>query len=291
MRLQRTITALSLLTAGSIVGVAGQHVASADVSAGDRPVLVPIEPCRLADTRAAATVGPKASPLGPGETHTIDVQGPGTGCTGDVPAAASSLALNVTSVGATQQTFLTIWSGGPRPLASSLNPSPGAPPTPNAVTVELSPAGTFDVYNEAGSVDVLVDVVGYYEHHDHDDRYYTEPEVDAALATKADAGLAPLVFGRIDPDGSPSFHSGLLASSTWNAGAQRYELSIQGEDFTTSRYVTTASPHCGSNVEPMVNVSSVGGQLLVTIFDDDPVADDVPTQCAFSFVVYADPTG
>jgi len=68
----------------------------------------------------------------------------------------------VTAVDASAPTFLTIWPDGNRPLASNLNPFPGEPPTPNAVSTSLSPSGTFNIYNLAGSVDVIVDVSGYY---------------------------------------------------------------------------------------------------------------------------------
>lgn len=70
--------------------------------------------------------------------------------------------LNVTAVGATQPTFLTVWPDGPLPLASSLNPVPGQPPTPNAVTTDLDAAGEFKVYNLQGNVDVIIDINGYY---------------------------------------------------------------------------------------------------------------------------------
>jgi hypothetical protein len=71
------------------------------------------------------------------------------------------ISLNVTAVGATAATFLTIWPDGTRPLASSLNPAPGQPPTPNAVATQLSGAGAFNVFNRFGTVDVIVDVNGY----------------------------------------------------------------------------------------------------------------------------------
>jgi hypothetical protein len=69
-----------------------------------------------------------------------------------------------------------------RPNASNLNPSPGQPPTPNAVNIDIDAAGQFSVYNLQGNVNVIIDVVGVYDDHNHDDRYYTEAEVDAAIA-------------------------------------------------------------------------------------------------------------
>ena len=76
-------------------------------------------------------------------------------------------------------TFLTVWaSGAPQPEASSLNPVPGAPPTPNAVTTAINTDGQFDIYNLQGNVQVNADINGYYTDHHHDDRYYTQNQID-----------------------------------------------------------------------------------------------------------------
>lgn len=187
MKLRTLTIGLTLLTAGTVIGVSTQQFASAEISAGDRPVLVPIAPCRLVDTRPApATVGPRASKLGAADTLAVTVQQPATPCTGLIPTDALSLALNVTAIGASELSFLTIWSGGDRPNSSSLNPAPGEPPTPNAVTVDLAADQTFQIYNNVGSLNLLVDVIGYYENHNHDDLYYTETEVDTNFVNKND---------------------------------------------------------------------------------------------------------
>lgn len=123
--------------------------------------LVPIEPCRLADTRPAFTVGNKNTPLGENETLTLATHGDNGQCTG-IPTTATGLALNVTGIDATRPTFLTIWGAGNLPNASHLNPVPGQPPTPNAVTTGLTSAGAVNVFNRFGNVHIIVDVVGYY---------------------------------------------------------------------------------------------------------------------------------
>ena len=183
MKLRNVLLAAAMLVTGTAIGATTQHLASAGVSSGERPVLVPIVPCRLTDTRPAPnTVGPRSAPLAGADTATIEVQDPSTECVGEIPGDATALSLNVTALGATAQSFLTIWSEGDRPLAASLNPAPGEPPVPNAVTTALSSAQSFKVYNNAGSVNVVIDVNGYYVDHDHDDRYYTKNEVDTAIS-------------------------------------------------------------------------------------------------------------
>ncbi|NNE12435.1 MAG: hypothetical protein HKN41_09355, partial [Ilumatobacter sp.] len=124
---------------------------------------VPITACRVMDTRPAPdTVGPRSAPLGAGDTHTVTVHGDNGNCTG-IPASATAVQLNVTAVDASTLTFLTLWAAGDdQPDASSLNPSPGQPPTPNAVTTALNSSGQFNIFNKFGSVNVLADINGYY---------------------------------------------------------------------------------------------------------------------------------
>ncbi|MEM1332848.1 MAG: hypothetical protein AAGG08_05260, partial [Actinomycetota bacterium] len=172
-----TAMALAAVTLSGVSPGAG-----ATTSSGERAVLTATVPCRLADTRPGSQVGARGTPLGSQETETFAARGAIGQCTAEqLPADAIALALNITTVGASQRTFITIWPEGTRPNSSSLNPAPGQPPTPNAVTVRLGSSGSFEVYNDAGQVDVIVDVVGFYTDHDHDDRYDTSAEVDAKI--------------------------------------------------------------------------------------------------------------
>lgn len=178
---------------GAAVAVAlgaggGFGLARATISSGERTVLVPIESCRLTDTRTTI-VDPRAGPLQPGETYVLNAHGSNGECTG-IPTDAVALLLNVTALDATAPTFFTIWGDGDRPNASSLNPVPGQPATPNAVTTDLTASGEFRIFNAFGAVGVIVDVLGYYVDHNHDDRYYTQDEVDAQIAGIPGAGTS-----------------------------------------------------------------------------------------------------
>lgn len=124
---------------------------------------VPVAPCRLFDYRPAPdTVGPRPAPLGANETATQQVTGAVGNC--NVPADATGVAMNVTIVGPTAASFLTIYPSdlATRPTASNLNWAAGQTATPNKVDVKLSPTGAVKIYNRFGSVSVLADVVGYY---------------------------------------------------------------------------------------------------------------------------------
>jgi hypothetical protein len=129
-------------------------------------VFVPIAPCRLFDYRPPPdTVGPRTTPLQPQEVYAQQVTGPVGNCT--IPTTATAVAMNMTIVGPTANSFLTVWpADAARPLASSLNWTPASPPTPNKVDVKLSTGGAIDLYNAAGTVNVLSDAVGYYEPED-----------------------------------------------------------------------------------------------------------------------------
>ncbi len=156
------------------LGAGGLQIANATVSTGAKPVLIPITPCRLLDTRPAPdTVGTRSTPIGAAETATFAVRGANGQC--NIPAGAVAIATNFTVTNPTSGSFLTVFPADqPRPLASNLNWIGGQPPTPNQVTVKLSATGTIGIYNHAGTVNVLVDIVGYYEDHNHDDRYREE---------------------------------------------------------------------------------------------------------------------
>jgi hypothetical protein len=156
----------------------GFGLASATLGSGERAVFVAIEPCRLVDTRPAPdTIGPRSTPLGAGDTYNVQARGAQGNC--NLPATATGVVLNVTAVGATAQTNLRFFpTGGTAPTVSNLNPAPGAPPAPNSVTTRLATDGRFSIFNFRGTVNLIVDVAGYYTDHHHDDRYYTKAQSD-----------------------------------------------------------------------------------------------------------------
>jgi hypothetical protein len=226
------------------VGLGSYNLASADIEEGARPVFVPINPCRLLDTRPS-------TPIGSASTVTIAARGSNGECTGAsaIPEDAVALALNVTATGASASTFLTFWGDGANPGTSNLNPRPGAAPTPNSVNTPLSTAGNFNIYNDAGTVNVIVDVNGYYASHNHDDRYLTETRTNAeldAIKTRLndlEVGAPALAGGVVadTDDTAPSITffngpKGATASVT-TPGTGAYTVTIVGLDEAADRTV------------------------------------------------------
>ncbi len=189
MSKSRTLVAsLAVVATGTIAAVTIQQSVSATVSSGDRPILIQITPCRLVDTRPSAAIGPQVGKVGPQETVTFDAGDATTECAGQIPSDAVGLSTNVTALGATELSFLTFWPSGAQPDASSLNPAPGEPPTPNGVATGVD-NGSFNVFNNAGETHLLIDINGYYVNHDHNDLYSAPTPVTAGTFSVGAAGF------------------------------------------------------------------------------------------------------
>ncbi|HWC38723.1 MAG TPA: hypothetical protein VG476_09355, partial [Acidimicrobiales bacterium] len=93
-----------------------------------------------------------------GGTLTAQVAG-----AGGVPSTgAAGAVMNVTTTGSTAPSYLTVWpTAVTRPLASDLNWVAGET-VPNLVVAKLGPDGALQVFNAAGSTDVVIDVSGWY---------------------------------------------------------------------------------------------------------------------------------
>jgi hypothetical protein len=113
-----------------------------------------LTPARILDTRAS-TCG---ATLRAGETRTLAV----TGRSGVPGSGVGAVALNVTATNASQQSFLTVWpTGQTRPNTSNLNMTAGRN-VANLVAVGVGDAGQVSIYNDGGTVDVVIDVMGHF---------------------------------------------------------------------------------------------------------------------------------
>ena len=85
------------------------------------------------------------------------------GTSQSVPSAATAVVLNVTAVGGTSFSILTVYPTGetPRPTASNLN-FPAHTALANSVTTQIGTGGAVNIYNGLGTVNVVADVEGYF---------------------------------------------------------------------------------------------------------------------------------
>lgn len=118
----------------------------------------PLTPSRILDSRPQSQVGPYGTPWFTDQSRTVTVTG-----AGGVPTGAEAVVMNVTVTGTTAASYLTVAPhGGSRPTVSNLNWLAGDT-IANAVTVKLPAGGAIDVYSMMGGVDVIIDVVGYFD--------------------------------------------------------------------------------------------------------------------------------
>ncbi len=118
------------------------------------------DPLRLLDTRNG--IGSAKRQLSARSSISVPISGQGA-----IPRDASAVVVNITATNQTADSFLTVWPGGEsRPNASNLNFRTGQN-IANLGIVKLGPSGDLQVYNEAGSTDVLFDIVGYFSSDDH----------------------------------------------------------------------------------------------------------------------------
>ncbi|WP_315098318.1 hypothetical protein [uncultured Cellulomonas sp.] len=126
-----------------------QGIYSSDEGAGFQP----IAPTRVLDTR-------DSSPLGPRGTRSLVLAGPGK----VAPADAVAAAVTITSTRATARTsYVSAYPSDATdgPSTSVLNAYQNDD-IPNLAIVPLGPDGALTLYNDQGSTDIVVDVVGWF---------------------------------------------------------------------------------------------------------------------------------
>ncbi len=126
----------------------------------------PIAPTRICDTRPIGTgvTSNECDSSGAetlGSNQTLDVQVTGNA---GIPSNATAVVANITVANTSANGgWVTVFPGGSstHPTSSNMNWNNGQTVS-NLVTVALGPKGDIEVYNFAGTADIIVDVSGYY---------------------------------------------------------------------------------------------------------------------------------
>ncbi len=109
-------------------------------------------------TQTRSGIGGPATDFTAGAIRDLTIGG-----TNGVPGTATAAIVNITAVNGTATSYLTAYpKGSTRPTASNVNWTAGVT-SPNMAVVPLGTGGAISIYNALGNVDVLVDVVGYFD--------------------------------------------------------------------------------------------------------------------------------
>jgi hypothetical protein len=206
---------------------------------------------------------------------TIQVSGtnPSGTSTGGVPSSATSVVLNVTVTDTTAASDLAVWpAGGALPLSSSVNWAAGQT-VPNLVTVGLSSSGQVSFYNDAGSVDVIVDVEGWMDSTGSSGGPYVPLTPYRICDTRSGnpSGLSGVDLSQCEGKTLPAHGtltiqvSGTNPSGTSSGGvpaaaALSVDLTVTVTDTSTSSYLTVWP--AGETQPTASNLNFVAGQTV-----------------------------
>jgi subtilisin family serine protease len=198
------------------------------------PTFHAITPGRLLDTRNSAGLPNVGTRLGAGSTVNIAVNAFG------VPGGGvSAVVLNVTAVNPVGNGFVTAWPAGmPRPGTSNLNLTPGVI-KPNLVTVKVGADNQVSLYNQTGSVDLVVDIDGWYDLGGAANSGGTLHAVtpQRVLDTRFGTGLPGGVAAQAGP--SSVIHLPVKTLASLPAGATAVVLNLTSVNVSAPSFITT----------------------------------------------------
>ncbi|QMU75071.1 N-acetylmuramoyl-L-alanine amidase [Streptacidiphilus sp. PB12-B1b] len=180
-------------TTDLIADVNGYYTAN-----GSGSKLVPVGPSRILDTRYG-TGAPKA-PVGAGKAVSLQIAGqPGVPATG-----VTAVVLNVTATDTTAGGHVSVYpDGSALPPVSNLNFTQGET-IPNLVIVQVGTDGKVDLYNSAGTTDLIADISGYYTADGSGSVFHTAGPV-RVMDTRSGIGVRT---GAVGPGGTVTLQVG-----------------------------------------------------------------------------------
>ncbi|MEZ5266209.1 MAG: hypothetical protein R2755_31470 [Acidimicrobiales bacterium] len=121
-----------------------------------------LQPARVLDSRKGGhTLDGSAIGFGPMPLRST-VTFPVLNRAGVPSSGVGSVVLSVTAVGASEDSFLNVYPAGhPRPATSNVN-VPAGGTAANLVLVPVGEGGNLSIHNALGSVELLVDVLGWF---------------------------------------------------------------------------------------------------------------------------------
>jgi len=210
----------------------------------------PLTPARILDTRTTS------SPLRAGNDQQVPVTG-----VGGVPASGvSAVVLNATVADPAAKGHLQLYPTGSKPTdpTSNVNWRPGRTAA-NAVTVQVGTGNTVGMMVDTGSVNVALDVVGWYgDATDHTGDYY-HPSTPSRILDTRTSGSGPAVNSSADRTLVVAGKGGVPAS-----GASSVVMTLTATQASTSSYVEVY-PTGSKPARPTSNTDIVPGQTVAAL--------------------------
>ncbi|HEX2785561.1 MAG TPA: DUF1501 domain-containing protein [Ilumatobacteraceae bacterium] len=208
--------------------------------------LEPLVPARLLDTRDGT--GGRFGALGQGQSFDLQVAG-----RSGVSDKAQAVALNVTVTGPTAGSFLTVWpSGEARPFASSVNMVPGQT-VPNMVLARVGSNGKVSIFNNTGSTDIVIDVLGCF--HGNASGRYVSLSPRRVLDTREGLGAPLAKVGQTPLEVTLSGKAGVPSN-----GVSGVMLNVTAVAPTVSTFITVYPR--GSDRPLASNLNVIAGQVI-----------------------------
>ncbi len=217
-------------------------------------------PVRLLDTRFGAKLGP----LGTTDVDLlVDLNGQASG----VPAGAVAVVLNLTAVKPSVNTVMSMYpTGVTRPLVSNLNPV-AQDTVANLATVKVGAGNKVTLYNELGSTDAVVDVVGFYATDNGaaggGDRFVSQTPVRKLDTRVPTASPTPLAAGEIRTvDLGTTADAVMVNLTVTNPTAGGY-VALYPDGATSVPNISNANFVPGQTVANLVVVKADAGKIKV----------------------------
>ena len=229
----------------------------ANLAAGEFNSMAPV---RLLDTRFGAKLGP----LGTTDVDLLlDLNGQASG----VPAGAIAVVVNLTAVKPSVNTVMSLYPAGvARPVVSNLNPV-AQDTVANLATVKVGAGNKITLYNELGSTDAIVDVVGFYLADNGavggGDRFVSQTPVRKLDTRVPTAGPTPLTAGEVRiVDLGTTADAVMINLTVTNPTAGGY-VAVYPEGVTTVPNISNANFVPGQTVGNLVVVKADAGKIKV----------------------------
>ncbi len=277
------------------VDVDGYYTAAGGTGSYYVPLTTPV---RVADTRTASLVGTE-TPLTANASESFSLATTASG----IPATATSVAANFTVVAGTTSGYLSVYPAATttHPVASSENWVAGDI-VPNFTIADTNGTGAVEVYNSYGTINLVVDVFGYFMPFTSGPIMVSAAVTDTTISITYNqgvscptgAGVLPLAFA-YDWSGAASGITGAFtcATSATNAdvlvltGAFTLPGSTGGSitytagpgrtvavvDSTVNSVYSTSNTTLFSPTQTLT-LGAAAGPAIVSWYTTDPVASD-----------------